>query len=118
HGSAHGLAGGELLPFGTDAEGIWRLWRDHWAGAGLGQASPEQPFLPVLAGLARGAELLPWVEDATSGATVVGWLLAGAVPLSGVAAYLAGRAATKAPWPRAAAGLVWSGLATLSTATA
>ena len=30
---------------------------------------------PVLAGLARGAELLPWVDDATSGATVVGWLL-------------------------------------------
>lgn len=117
-GSEHGLAGGELLPFGTDAEGIWRLWRDHWGGSGLGQLTPEQPFLPVLAGLARVVELFPWVEDSTSGATVVAWLLAAAAPLSGLAAYLAGRAATKAPWPRAAAALVWAGLATLTTASA
>lgn len=117
-GSAQGLVGGELLPFGTDAEGIWRLWRDHWGGPGLGELTPEQPFLPVLAVLARVAELLPWVDDATSGATVVAWLLIGAAPLSGITAYLAGRAATKAAWPRAAVALAWGGLATLSTASA
>ncbi|WP_018155338.1 glycosyltransferase [Demetria terragena] len=117
-GSADGLSGGQLLPFGTDAEGIWRLWRDHWSGPGLGAMNPEQPFLPVLAFLARVAEILPWVEDSTSGATVVAWVLIGAIPASGLAAYLAGRAATKAPWPRAVAGLVWAGLATVTTASA
>lgn len=117
-GTAQGFAGGQLLPFSTDAEGIWRLWRDRWSGPGLGELGTEHPYLPVLAGLARGAELLPWVDDATSGATVVGWLLLLGVPLSGLSAYLAGRAATRAAWPRAAAGLAWAGLATVSVATA
>lgn len=115
-GVGEGLLGGELRPFDTDAAGIWRLWRDHWVGPGLGGAAQEQPYLPVLAGLARLTELLPWVDDSRSGATAVAWLLLLAMPLSGVSAYVAGRAATRAQWPRAAAALVWGSLATLTTA--
>ncbi|AKU16222.1 glycosyltransferase [Luteipulveratus mongoliensis] len=113
-GTAQGLDGGQLRPFDTDSGGVWRLWRDQWVGPGLGSDLHEQPYLPVLAALARGVETLPWVDDTTTGATVITWLLLLAMPLSGVTAYLAGRAATRAQWPRAVAGLVWASLATLT----
>ncbi|KNX37743.1 glycosyltransferase [Luteipulveratus halotolerans] len=117
-GTAQGLQGGELRSFDTDASGVRHLWSDHWVGAGLGSDLPEQPFLPVLSVLARAVQALPWVDDTTTAATAVAWLLVLAVPLSGVSAYVAGRAVTRAQWPRAVAGLAWAGLATLSTGVA
>lgn len=117
-GTAQGLSGGQLRPFDTDASGIWRLWRDQWSGAGLGAWTQDHPYLPVLAALARGVELIPWTDQATSGATAVAWLLVLAMPLSGISAYLAGRALTRSAWPRAAAGLAWASLATLTGAVA
>ncbi|MDE9367707.1 glycosyltransferase [Luteipulveratus sp. YIM 133132] len=113
-GTGQGLSGGLLLPYDTDAAGIWHTWWDHWTGPGLGVDLPESPYLPVLAGLARLVEALPWVDDTTSGATVVAWLLVLAVPLSGVSAYVAGRAATRSAWPRAFVGLAWASLPSLT----
>ncbi|YAL82524.1 glycosyltransferase family 2 protein [Dermacoccaceae bacterium W4C1] len=82
-GSGHGLTGGELLPFDTDADGIWRLWRDAWGGSGLGHAGYDHPYLVVLAPITKVVGWLPWVNEATAGATVVTWLLLAAVPAAG-----------------------------------
>lgn len=115
-GTGTGLTGGALQPFATDAEGIWRMWRDAWTGTGLGSAGTSVPYLVVLAPLAWLVQWIPGVNDAASGAAVVAWLLVLAMPLSGLAAYFAGRIATHARWPRAAAGLAWATLPTLTTA--
>ena len=115
-GAGNGLLGGELRPFATDADGIWRMWRDGWQGAGLGHANVPTPYLPLLAGAAWLVQWIPGVSGATAGATVVAWLLVLSMPLSGWTAYRAARSATHARWPRAAAALAWASLATLTTA--
>ncbi|TWP35089.1 glycosyltransferase [Leekyejoonella antrihumi] len=115
-GAGSGLTGGELRPFATDADGIWAMWRDGWQGTGLGHANVPTPYLPVLAALAWVVQWIPGISGATTGATVVAWLLLLTMPLSGAAAYRAARTATHARWPRAAAALAWASLATVTTA--
>ena len=117
-GTGNGLLGGALQPFGTDADGVWRMWRDAWTGPGLGRPAAATPYLVVLAPLAWMAQQLPGVHGSASGAAVVAWLLVLAMPLSGLVAYRAGRVATHARWPRAAAALAWATLPTLTTAVA
>ncbi|WP_148043275.1 glycosyltransferase [Flexivirga caeni] len=117
-GAGNGLTGGALQPFTTNADGVWRMWRDAWTGPGLGAAATPTPYLVVLAPLAWVAQQLPGVHGSASGAAVVAWLLVLAMPLSGLTAYRAGRVATHARWPRAAAALAWASLPTLTTAVA
>ncbi|MFC6707870.1 glycosyltransferase [Flexivirga alba] len=117
-GTGNGLTGGALQPFTTDASGVWRMWRDAWTGPGLGEAGSATPYLVVLAPLAWAAQQIPGVHGAASAAAVVTWLLVLAMPLSGLVAYRAGRIATHARWPRAAAALAWATLPTLTTAVA
>ncbi|WP_446665370.1 glycosyltransferase [Flexivirga sp. B27] len=117
-GTGNGLTGGALQPFATDASGVWRMWRDAWTGPGLGQAGVATPYLVLLAPLAWIAQQIPGVHDASSASAVVTWVLVLAMPLSGLVAYRAGRAATHARWPRAAAALAWATLPTLTTAVA
>lgn len=116
--TGRGLTGGQLLPFDTDATGIWRTYRDAWAGPGLGHAATDAPYLLVLAPLAWLVGLLPWVDHDVAGAVAVAWLLLAAMPLSGLAAYRAGRVATIARWPRVAVALLWATLPTLTTGIA
>lgn len=117
-GTGNGLTGGALQPFTTDATGVWRMWRDAWTGPGLGKPGTATPYLVVLAPLAWVAQQIPGVDPSASAAAVVTWLLVLAMPLSGLVAYRAGRIATHARWPRAAAALAWGSLPTLTTAVA
>jgi len=117
-GTGNGVTGGALQPFATDATGVWRMWRDAWTGPGLGRPGTATPYLVVLAPLAWLAQQVPGVNGSASGAAVVTWLLVFAMPLSGLVAYRAARAATHARWPRAAAALAWGSLPTLTTAVA
>ncbi|MBO1765688.1 glycosyltransferase [Allobranchiibius sp. GilTou38] len=117
-GTGRGLTGGQLLPFDTDATGIWRTYRDAWVGPGLGHPATDAPYLLVLAPLAWLVGLLPWIDHDAAGGVAVAWLLFAAMPLSGLAAYRAGRVATDARWPRLAVALLWATLPTLTTAVA
>lgn len=117
-GTGNGLTGGALQPFATDASGVWRMWRDAWTGPGLGHAGTATPYLVVLAPLAWIAQQIPGVHGASSASAVVAWILVLAMPLSAAVAYRAGRVATHARWPRAAAALAWATLPTLTTAVA
>lgn len=117
-GTGPGFTGGQLLPFHTDAAGIWATYRDAWVGPGLGEASRPAPYLAVLAPLAWLVGLLPWVTHAASGAVTVAWILLAAMPLSGLVAYCAGRLITTGRWPRAVVALLWAVLPTLTTAVA
>ena len=119
--SPHGLrvAGGELLPGSADASGLWHAWLDGWHGAGLGNALEPAPYLPVLSAGAWVLEHLPFIDTPTASvAASIGWLLAGAIPLSAWTAYLAARVVARARWPRAWAALAWASLGTLTTAQA
>jgi GT2 family glycosyltransferase len=114
-----GVAGGELLPVSANASGLWHTWLDGWHGAGLGNALKPAPYLPVLSAGAWVVEHLPFIDAPSASVGVsIGWLLAGAIPLSAWTAYLAARVATRAPWPRAWAALAWASLGTLTTAQA
>lgn len=117
-GTGPGFSGGQLLPFHTDAAGIWATYRDAWVGPGLGNASTPAPYLAVLAPIAWLVGLLPWVTHAASGAVTVAWILLAAMPLSGLVAYRAGRVVTTDRWPRAVVALLWGVLPTLTTAVA
>ncbi|MBC7558793.1 MAG: glycosyltransferase family 2 protein [Dermatophilaceae bacterium] len=117
--SGLGLTGGELLAASGNASELWHGWLDGWHGAGLGNALESAPYLPVLAAGAWVLEQLPFIDlSASSVGVAIAWLLAVAIPLSAGTAYLGARVVTRAPWPRAWAGLAWASLATLTTAVA
>jgi len=117
--SGLGVVGGEFLPVSSNASELWHSWLDGWHGAGLGNAIESAPYLPVLSAGAWVFEHLPFIAVPTSSVGVfVAWLLAAAIPLSAWTAYLGARVVTRAPWPRAWAGLAWGSLATLTTAVA
>ena len=107
-GTGWGLSGGELLPFATDASGVWHTYVDAWQGAGLGHANVPTPVLALLAVPTWLVQALPWVTTSAASAVTVSWLLIATVPLSGLTAYLAGRVATRAPWPRTAVAVLWA----------
>ena len=112
-----GLAGGELNPLSTDAAGLWHLFRDSWHGAGFGNAAQVGPQVGVLAALTWLVERLPSVSGGRSPAGVtIAWLMLAAMPLSALAAYLAGRVATLARWPRALVAVAWGTSAGLAAA--
>jgi len=114
-----GVTGGELLTASGNASELWHGWLDGWHGAGLGNALESAPYLPVLAVGAWLLEQLPFIDvSASSVGVAIAWLLAAAIPLSAWTAYLGARVVTRAPWPRAWAGLAWAALATLTTAVA
>ncbi|GAB3578544.1 glycosyltransferase [Calidifontibacter terrae] len=117
-GRAGGISGGELRAFGSDAGGVWRLYRDAWTGAGLGGPNQVAEYLPTLAPFAWLIGHLPGLQWATSAATAVMWLLALTIPLSGLAAYRAGRILTHDTWPRAIVAVLWATTATATTASA
>lgn len=107
-GTGWGLRGGELLPFATDASGVWHTYVDAWQGAGLGHPNVPTPVLALLALPTWVVQALPWVTTSAASAVTVSWLLIATVPLSGLSAYLAGRVATRAPWPRTAVAMLWA----------
>lgn len=107
-GTGSGLTGGELLPFATDASGVWHTYVDAWQGAGLGHPNVPTPVLALLALPTWLVQALPWVTTSAAAAVTVSWLLIATVPLSGLTAYLAGRVATRSAWPRTAAALLWA----------
>lgn len=112
-----GLAGGELRGVSTDSAGLWHAFRDSWHGAGLGTAAGSGPHLAVLSALSWLVEKVPYVGAGRSPVSVtIAWLLLGAMPLSAATAYLAGRVATRARWPRALAGVAWGSSAVLAAA--
>lgn len=117
--TTQGVAGGELHAVTADASGLWHTVTDSWHGAGLGTGEPTSPALAVLAALTWLAQRLPGVSDGRSpvGATVA-WLLLAAIPLSTVAAYLAGRVVTRTPWSRALVALAWGTSGVLVSALA
>lgn len=114
--SGRGLAGGELLPYFTSPDAVWHTWRDAWQGPGFGHPSSSVPYLPFIAVGSWLVALLPGVGSSTATATAIAWLFFCAPALAGWSAYLAGRAVTKLPWPRALAALAWGSLAPLTTA--
>ncbi|MHB1474672.1 MAG: glycosyltransferase family 2 protein, partial [Dermatophilaceae bacterium] len=117
--NGYGVTGGELFPVFTTASGLWHAWLDGWHGAGLGNALEPAPYLPVLSAAAWVLEHLPFIDaPAASVGVSIGWLLAGAIPMSAWTAYLAARVVTQARWPRAWAALAWASLGTLTTAQA
>lgn len=117
-GTGRGLVGGQLLPFETDATGVWRTYRDAWTGPGLGHPSTPAPYLAILAPLVALVGLLPWVQGGDAGGVTIAWLMLAAMPLSGLVAYRAGRAVTLARWPRVVVALLWGTVPTLTTAIA
>lgn len=114
-----GVAGGELGPAHTTAEGLWRSALDGWRGDGLGHAEVAEPWLVQLTALARAVEAVPGTAFAPATAGVaLGWLLLAAAPASVLTAYLALRRVTRRRWLRAAVALGWSGLSPLTAAVA
>lgn len=107
-GTGWGMTGGELLPFATDASGVWHTYVDAWQGAGLGHANVPTPVLALLAVPTWLVQALPWVTTSAASAVTVSWLLIATVPLSGLTAYLAGRVATRSAWARSAVALLWA----------
>lgn len=117
-GRSGAITGGELRPFGTDASGLWHLYRDAWTGPGLGGPNSPSEYLPVLWPFAWLVGHIPGLDHSISAGTAVVWLLALAMPLSGLAAYRAGRILTPHAWPRAVIAVLWGSTATMTTAAA
>lgn len=104
-----GVSGGELVAGSASSSALWHGFLDGWTGSGLGGPGQAQPHLAVLAALT-------WVSEHTiardalsspSGATV-GALLAAALPLATLTAYISGRVLTPLRWPRAVGALAWA----------
>jgi GT2 family glycosyltransferase len=113
-----GLAGGQLRPVTTGADGLWHAFRDAWHGAGLGTGLESGPHLAVLSGLTWLAERVPGVAESRSSAGLtIAWLLFLAPALAAWSAYLAGRVVTPSRLARALGALVWAGVAVLPQAT-
>lgn len=74
------LLGGALLPAPDTAGALWRSYVSAWHPVGLGSPTEAPPYLAVLALLGAVAGGAPRAVDL---------LLLGAVPLSGLSAYLA-----------------------------
>ncbi|MFC6422035.1 glycosyltransferase [Ornithinimicrobium tianjinense] len=111
-----GVAGGELGPATTDAAGLWSSALDGWRGGGLGHSDLAEPWLLPAALVSRIVELAPGAAGSATAGVGVAWLLALALPLSVVTAYLALRRVTRRPALRAALALGWAGLGPLPVA--
>lgn len=108
-GLGGGPTGGELIGGPISASALWHSWTDGWRGAGLGTEAPGGPHLGLLAASTWLVEHLPGLGAVASpGGLVVGVLLLLGPLLATASAYVAARVLTRAPWPRAAAALVWA----------
>ncbi|WP_162801934.1 glycosyltransferase [Ornithinimicrobium murale] len=115
-GQGYGVAGGEVHTVSAGWSELWHSWADPWTGAGLGSAAAPAPWLLPMSGLTWVVEQLPWVDGSRSPAAVtLAWLLFAAIPLSVVAGYFAARIGVRTRWVRALVGLVWAGMAPLSS---
>ena len=112
-----GVAGGELGPATTGADGLWRSALDAWRGGGLGHAGPAETWLVPTSVLARVVEGLPGGTGHSAGVALT-WLLLAAVPLSVLTSFLALRRATRRGWLRAGLALGYAALLPLTAAVA
>lgn len=103
-----GLAGGELRPGTGGSAAAWTRYLTGWDPSGLGSASDAPTWLPLLAAPAWVVEHLPGRAPSSALGVAAALLLLGAIPAATISAYLAGRAATRRPWPRALAALAWA----------
>ena len=83
------LMGGALLPAPDTAGDLWRTYTEGWHPVGIGSETASPPYLAVLAALGTLAF--------GSASAAVSLLLLGAVPLAGLAAYLALRRVVASP---------------------
>lgn len=102
-----GLAGGELRPGAGGSSAAWTRYVTGWDPAGLGSSADPPAWLPLLAAPAWVVEHLPGRSPSSALGVAAALLLIVAVPAATLSAYLAGRAATRRPWPRALAALAW-----------
>lgn len=102
-----GLAGGELRPGAGGSSAAWTRYLTGWDPAGLGSSADPPAWLPLLAAPAWAVEHLPGRSPSSALGAAAALLLIVAIPAATFSAYLAGRAATRRPWPRALAALAW-----------
>ncbi|HYN29883.1 MAG TPA: glycosyltransferase, partial [Dermatophilaceae bacterium] len=104
-----GVAGGELVGGRVTSSALWHGWLDGWHGAGLGGTAVAGPHLAVLAPPVWLVEHVPGLSGSASpGLAVVGLLLAVALPLAVLSAYLSAGVLTGHRWVRAAGALAWA----------
>ncbi len=107
------LTGGELRGGQASAGELWHAAVDGVRGPGLGTES-----VGSVAGVGQAGWvwLVALVAGGSASSIALTLALVTAPVLAGCSAYLAGRVATQARWPRAWAALVWGGTPLLGTA--
>ncbi len=105
------LAGGRLLPPPDGARDLWDLWTGSWQEVSVGSPLAAPPWVGLVAALSTVLLGKAWLA--------VDLVLLGAVPLGGLAAYLAAGAVTRSAVVRCWAALAWAvfPVATIGTAT-
>ncbi|GHG77073.1 glycosyltransferase family 2 protein [Streptomyces griseocarneus] len=104
------LSGGALLPAPAHAAGLWAAYTGDWHPVGVGTTESAPPYLAILAVLAT---LVPGSAD-----LALTLLLVCAVPLAGLAAYLAARPLTASRPLRAWAAVTYALLPAVTGALA
>ncbi len=96
--SAGTLTGGALTPAWGGVSGLWQEYLQGFHPAGIGSASSTPPYVAVIAALATVLGGKPWLA--------IDVIMIGAIPLAGLAAFLATRRLTKSVLAR-----VWAAAA-------
>ncbi len=96
--SAGTLTGGALTPAWGGVAALWHEYLQGFHPAGIGSASSAPPYVAVIAALATVLGGKPWLA--------IDVIMIGAVPLAGLAAFLATRRVTKSVLAR-----VWAAVA-------
>ena len=96
--SAGTLTGGALTPAWGGASGLWQEYLQGFHPAGIGSASSTPPYVAVIAALATVLGGKPWLA--------IDVIMIGAIPLAGLAAFLAPRRVTRSVLAR-----VWAAAA-------
>ena len=96
--SAGTLTGGALTPAWGGVAGLWHEYLQGFHPAGIGSASSTPPYVAVIAALATVLGGKPWLA--------IDVIMIGAIPLAGLAAFLATRRVTKSVLAR-----VWAAVA-------
>ena len=92
------LTGGALTPAWGGVSGLWHQYLQEFHPAGVGSASSTPPYVAVIAALATVLGGKPWLA--------IDVIMIGAIPLAGLAAFLATRRVTKSVLAR-----VWAAAA-------
>ena len=104
------LHGGRLLEAPAGASDLWSTYLAGWHAFGLGSTQPAPPALAILALFSFVLAGKVWLA--------VSVLILGAVPLSGLSAYLSAGAITRSPWLRIWAAVIWASVPALTGAIA